>query len=123
MRVYRRQLSGCRADGNDHFGFLIIDTPSVLLNSCNVAENGHGIFLSGAEKCTLMNNSMEGNRYNFGIYGGDEREFIHSIDTSNTVDGKPVYYLLNATGNPEGGISPMPEQYMHPTVSDSTSMT
>jgi len=34
---------------------------------------------------------MGGNRYNFGVVG----DYLQSVDTSNLVDGKPVYYFMN----------------------------
>jgi len=37
---------------------------------------------------------MDGNYYNFGVSGNDINHVIHSIDASNLVDGKPVYYLV-----------------------------
>jgi len=44
---------------------------------------------------TLRNNTMTCNGYNFRIRGDNVSDFIHDIDTSNTVDGKPIYYLVN----------------------------
>ncbi len=98
--------SGCPADINDGEWSSIYDTPSVLQNSCMATVNGDdAITLASLKKCVLTNNSMEGNRYNFCVLGQDENEYIHSIDTSNTVNGKPVYYLLDATGNPKGDFA------------------
>lgn len=98
-------LTGCRADRNDECGILIWSCRSVVLDDCRFTGNREGLFLSSVENCCLTNNSMEGNRFNFGIYGSNECNYIHSIDTSNTVNGKPIYYLLNATGNPEGDFA------------------
>ena len=98
--------SGCRADISDKKGTIISDTPSVLLTHCRVTDNGnYGISIDYTENCVLTNNSMEENPYNFGLEGGSANEFVHSIDTSNTVDGKPIYYLLNATANPGGDFT------------------
>jgi len=56
-----------------------------------VANNSeYGILLSSANN-TLRDNIMTSNKYNFGVHGG----FIQDIDASNTVDGKPIYYLVN----------------------------
>jgi parallel beta-helix repeat protein len=43
----------------------------------------------------LQNNTMSGNSYNFGVDGYDLSEHIQNIDTSNTVDGKPIYYWID----------------------------
>jgi parallel beta-helix repeat protein len=38
---------------------------------------------------------MSGNSYNFAIFGTSLSHYTQSIDTSNTVDGKPIYYWVN----------------------------
>jgi len=78
--------SGCYIEGN------------------NISSNKFaGIFLEGASGCTLRNNVM----YDDGIviYGSQRSQWInYDIDTSNTVNGKPVQYLKGQTGGtvPEG---------------------
>ena len=94
-------LTGCQADSNDRGGFIIVDTSSAQLTNCSANENTYGMYLSYSTNCTLMNNSMDGNLYNFNIEGHTDTYYTHSIDTSNTVDRKPIYYLINATENPE----------------------
>lgn len=42
----------------------------------------------------LRNNNMDNNIYNFGVSGS----FIQDVDVSNTVNGKPIYYLINLNG-------------------------
>jgi len=44
---------------------------------------------------TLTGNNMTGNTYNFGVWGQYLEHFLQDIDTSNTVDGKVVYYLIS----------------------------
>jgi parallel beta-helix repeat protein len=56
----------------------------------------HGIFITGKD-LVITDNTMVGN----GIYMGGHRVetwSTHTIDTSNTVNGKPVYYWKNAVG-------------------------
>jgi parallel beta-helix repeat protein len=59
------------------------------------ANNEYGILLSHASNSTLSGNVMGGNRYNFGVTGSALSDFLQSVDTSNLVDGKPVYYFVN----------------------------
>ena len=91
----------------------------VLVENCTVTENNlNGIDVSGAtgtlkenvvtgniggivlDRCVdmvLENNSMSGNQYNLEVKGTttvDLSYYTHSIDTTNTVDGKPVYYIV-----------------------------
>ena len=67
------------------------DNNSISNNTCN--NNPEGIFLLASSSITLMNNTM--------IKGGIAISLnwnTHSIDTSNTVNGKPIYYKKDATG-------------------------
>jgi len=69
----------------------------------NIAlNNTNGIFMWGSHYAIFRNNTMSGNDYNFGIGSyhcdfGEISEYIHDIDTSNTVDGKPIYYNIGAS--------------------------
>jgi len=58
-------------------------------------SNWNGIYIHRSSNNTLRNNSMTRNRYNFGVWGLNLSEFINDVDTSNTVDGKPIYYWIN----------------------------
>jgi len=59
----------------------------------NIASdnNDHGICLMSSSNNNLTNNVMSGNNYNFGVYD----HFTQNIDTSNLVNGKPVYYWVD----------------------------
>jgi parallel beta-helix repeat protein len=59
----------------------------------------YGIYLMSSGNCYLRNNIMTNNNYNFNIGGSyyEDTDYIQDIDTSNTVDGKPIYYLVGAT--------------------------
>ena len=59
----------------------------------NICENnGLGIWLGYSDNNILHGNVMVLNRYNFGV-GGDS--YVNNIDSSNTVDGRPIYYLVD----------------------------
>jgi parallel beta-helix repeat protein len=63
----------------------------------NNPNEGMTLLYSGHN--TLRENFMEGNKYNFGVRAHDFlNHFIQDIDTSNFVDGKPIYYWANKTG-------------------------
>jgi parallel beta-helix repeat protein len=68
------------------------------LTDNTASNNDYGISLSCSGGSTLTGNSMSGNRYNFHVEGWADAHFANSIDTSNTVDGKPVYYVVNGVG-------------------------
>jgi parallel beta-helix repeat protein len=57
--------------------------------------SGSGIHLDNSNNNTFTNNTMSGNDYNFGVCCGGLSGYTQNIDTSNTVDGKPIYYWVN----------------------------
>ena len=75
---------------NEEIGFCIHCDNNTLYNN-TVSNNEEGIYLDEVENCILRNNSINNNVYNFNVEGGG----VHDIDTSNTVNGKPIYYLID----------------------------
>ena len=55
----------------------------------------YGIELSDASYFNLTENNLSNNKINLFVGGSIPKRYNHSIDTSNTVNGKPVYYLFN----------------------------
>jgi len=66
---------------------------NILTN--NTASFGNGIELWISNNHTLIGNTMKSNSCGFGIYGNSLSDYIHKIDTSNMVNGKSIYYLVN----------------------------
>jgi len=60
-----------------------------------VNNNYAGISIYVGKKNTLKNNTMTANKYNFFVGFFFLEYYIHDIDTSNTVDGNPIYYWIN----------------------------
>lgn len=60
-----------------------------------VVDSHHGIRIWDSSNITLRNNSMTNNSFNFGVWGLFLAHFLHNIDDSNLVDGKPIRYLIN----------------------------
>jgi parallel beta-helix repeat protein len=54
-----------------------------------------GILLGSSSNNILRYNEMANNPQNFGVWGISISDFINDVDTSNTVNGKPVYYWIN----------------------------
>lgn len=69
---------------------------NVIINN-TAAGNKYGISIESSMYTTLENNNLTSNTYNFGVQGGYSQEFIHNIDMSNTINGKPIIYLINQT--------------------------
>ena len=61
----------------------------------NIVGNGVGVFLNSSGSNLLRDNNIENNAFNFGVEGDSLFEYFNDVDSSNTVDGKPICYLVN----------------------------
>ncbi len=73
--------------------------------NCNVSRNIiknniRGIKLTNSSYCALRDNDIKYNTYNFGVSGDTLEHFIHDIDVSNKVSGRPIYYGVNKSDEP-----------------------
>ncbi|MEA1895152.1 MAG: NosD domain-containing protein, partial [Euryarchaeota archaeon] len=70
----------------------------VLTNNTIAGSSGYGIYLSISSSTKnsgeLRNNVLTNNKYGFSITGTSIESYYHDIDTSNTINGKPMYYLV-----------------------------
>lgn len=92
--------SNCSIYGNhvtlNKFGILLSYSSSCRIYENNVTENEHNIRLDFSTDNYLANNTISSNHYNFGVYGSSLEHYVQRIDKSNTVNGKPIYYIANA---------------------------
>jgi parallel beta-helix repeat protein len=72
-------------------GIYVRGTDNNTITGNKLSNNGEGIYLS-ATNSVLKNNQMENNSYNFGII---PQPRYNDVDTTNTVNGKPIYYWIN----------------------------
>jgi len=75
----------------NNYGVGIFSSDNNEIEGNNVTGNDYGISLYPSRGNIMRSNHMSGNRFNFGAYGHND------IDTTNFVDGKPVYYLVGAS--------------------------
>ena len=89
-------LSNNTANSNNNVGIGLFYSSNYNTLTSNTANsnNDTGIWLYDSSNNNLTNNTMSSNLCNFGVYGESLAEYNHSMDTSNTVDGKPVYYWV-----------------------------
>jgi len=74
-----------------------------ILNANTITNNSrNGVLMETASQNILRNNILAGNKYNFGVFTFHNEvrlsTYTQDIDTSNTVDGKPIYYLIKQNG-------------------------
>jgi len=99
------KITNCNVYNNSN-GIILSRSPmtaipaaNTSITNCNVYINrATGISLSNTINATLSGNTIYNNMYNFGVtavgttYIGIAL-FDHHIDPSNTINGKPIYYL------------------------------
>ena len=81
---------------NNNYGIYLQNSNNNTLTDNTASNNNYGIGLSTSSGNTLTGNTMLGNNFNFLHYASLDSHFDNNIDTSNTVDGKPIYYVKNA---------------------------
>jgi parallel beta-helix repeat protein len=89
-------IIGNNITGNRVWGVLLKENSSDnTIISNNVVNNiyGIGIELRDSSDNTLRENILVGN--SFAVSGDSISDFIQDIDTSNMMDGKPIYYWVN----------------------------
>jgi parallel beta-helix repeat protein len=101
---YEGRGTGSRNDisGNiiqhSELGLYIFDRGNNTISNNTVAYNVFGMYLD-SQNNLLRANKMDNNVYNF-VNMGDlfEPQYnMNDVDTSNTINGKPVYYLFDQT--------------------------
>ena len=113
-------ITNNNATKNKWYNIALWDSSSNIIANNNVSNNNeYGIFLHSSDRNIITNNNATNNTYGiYLMYSGNntiksntmfgEGIFIegnhlshwntHKIDTSNTMNGKPVYYWKNRTG-------------------------
>ena len=93
-------LANNNASNNGNGIYLTDSINSILMNNTANSNRDCGILLYYSSNSTLTNNSMSGNRWNFGVSGNtachyNPSDYTQNVDTSNLVNGKPVYYWID----------------------------
>jgi parallel beta-helix repeat protein len=76
----------------NNYGLRLTSSNDNILAENHAEGNEYGILLESSQGNVLEDNLMNGNLYNFGADGSN------NVSTSNLVDNKPVYYLIDALG-------------------------
>jgi len=97
--------NGAVLDGSnfdEELGGIVLKRNYNTIKNCNVTNYPTGISIIDSSDNILRNNSMENNEFNFNMRLKAEEEknprgMYQDIDTSNMVDGKPIYYWTDET--------------------------
>ncbi len=80
---------------NNRDGIYLYPTQNTTLTNNTVYNNSeYGIVLQSSANVIMANNTLTGNGYNFQLLSyANSNLSSYSIDTTNTADGGPIYYL------------------------------
>ncbi len=93
---HNNALTGNSFLRNGNTGIFLSQSNNNTLTANISRLNYEGFFLSDSSSNRLSGNALSENRFNFNLVGASDADFDNSVDTSNTVDGKPIYYVKNA---------------------------
>jgi len=97
----KNTLANNTANSNEYYGIFVDSSSNNTLANNTASNNNHGIRLYySSNGNTLTSNTMSENMYNFGVSGSSLSDYTQNIDTSNTVDGKPIYYWVDQKDRP-----------------------
>jgi parallel beta-helix repeat protein len=76
---------------------LYVCVNNMLENNTANSNGEYGIHLDDTCNNYLTGNTMSGNKYNFRVASSftDLSVYTHNVDTSNKVEGKPIYFLVD----------------------------
>lgn len=95
---HRNVLQENRVFANRGEGILLTssDRNRILKNA--IERNGFGLVLLGSRENTLESNRLERNEKSLRVWGESLPHFTQQISRGNTIDGRPVVYLVKAKG-------------------------
>jgi parallel beta-helix repeat protein len=82
-------------DGKGTRNVVTVKASNVKINGFTIRNGSYGIYIGYSTACTLRDNHIEDNRWNLAVWGDEWQHYVHDIDPTNLVDGKPVYYWIN----------------------------
>ena len=88
-------ISHCLVTNNRIGIYLFFSEDNVVEHNVVSCSNENGILLWYSGNNVLNGNEILNNSYNFGVSGGSFSDFNNTIDTSNTVDGKLIQYVID----------------------------
>ena len=93
---HNNTITGNTLTNNTRSGMLVSFSDNNTITENTLTTNKEwGMRLGFSGNNFLRDNSMVGNLYNLEVYSYYLSSLINDIDTSNTVNGKPVYYWVN----------------------------
>jgi len=80
---------------NKQRGIWVDYSSNEIISSNIVTNSRYGVVIDESSYVTLRNNSIVDNLQGFSVEGHESNHFVNVVDSSNTVNGKPIYYWIN----------------------------
>ena len=90
----KNNLSDNYIYNNPNYGIHLCFSSNNNLNANHVYNNSAGIGLWYSSNNKLRNNTIDNNTYNFDVRGWGISSCEQDIDTSNKINEKPIYYII-----------------------------
>jgi parallel beta-helix repeat protein len=91
-------ITGNNASNNSMSIYLTISPANFILDNKIFRSSDHGIYLQKSGGNVLKNNIMSENLFDFYAEGLIYDHLNNDVDNSNLIDGRPIYYLVDASG-------------------------
>jgi len=102
---YANTFINCKSYNNDDlfdsygnpvgYGVIIEDNSyGTVFTDCQFHNNNYGVYIKNTPNNVLTNTTINSNNHSFDVTGGAVTDFYQDIDMSNTINGKPIYYLV-----------------------------
>jgi len=82
---------------SNNYGIIVESSDNNFIAENVVNNNGGGIRLISAAENTFRSNLMVDNRRSFSVSGDELSMFVNDVDSSNTVDAKPMCYWVGVS--------------------------
>jgi len=79
---------------SSYMGIIVSYSGDNNLEGNTLVNNTIGLTIGDSTGNILKENNLTANEYNFHVSGESLPHFVHDIDVSNTVNGKPIHYLI-----------------------------
>ena len=87
-------VMSCQFINNSYYGIYGHHAEDLDMENCAFINNQFGFYAAHGGGSVLRNNVFNDNIYNFGNWGTRTSDFEWDVDTSNTINGKPIYYIV-----------------------------
>ncbi len=91
---HNNQIVNCSCYGNGYGGIHVQRSSGNQIIGCLCQDGYKGISLAYAPNTRIRGNVLYNNYENFGIGSSYLSDFYCDIDTSNTINGKPIRYII-----------------------------